>query len=292
MKLAIAIQTPEVETIIPVALISGSFEEKLVKAARWGADGVELMTTHPTELDRARIQTALKDNGLEVAAVASGGLAFSLGLSLLNGDAEIAKRANASLYDLIDLAGDLGVPLVTIGSFRGRLAAGGEGARQRLVDILRQSAEYAQQSAVRLVLEPLNRYESDLIANAEQGLAFLEEVNHPAVGLLLDTYHVNIEESSWTEPFRQLMQAGKLWHVHLGDNNRLPPGQGLIDFAAIMSTLHQSGYAGYLSAELLAKPDPDRAARQTLQYMIPLVRRLAHNNPGSLRDIPKLHFKR
>ncbi|MGW8250065.1 MAG: sugar phosphate isomerase/epimerase family protein, partial [Anaerolineales bacterium] len=87
------------------------------------------------------------------------------------------------------------------------------------------------------------------------------------LGLLLDTYHVNIEESSYSEPFRHTIQAGRLFHVHLGDNNRLPPGQGLIDFEAIVKTLYECGYSGYLSAELLAKPDPDTAARETLTYM-------------------------
>jgi sugar phosphate isomerase/epimerase len=58
-----------------------------------------------------------------------------------------------------------------------------------------------------------------------------------------------------------------LWHVHLGDNNRLPPGCGLIDFRAIVATLREVGYSGYLSAELLARPDPDTAARHTLTYM-------------------------
>jgi sugar phosphate isomerase/epimerase len=272
MKLAIALQTPEVKEEIPVALLSGKFEDKLSKAARWGAEGVELMTTHPAELDRNRILSALRGNGLQVAAIASGGLSFALGLTLLNTTPEISNKANTGLYELLDLANDLGAPLVTIGSFRGRLASTGEAGRQRLMVILRKAADYAQSNAIRLVLEPLNRYESDLIANAGQWLAFLEELDHPAVGLLLDTYHVNIEERSWTEPFENLLQAGKLWHVHLGDNNRLPPGRGLIDFAAIVSTLQKNGYTGYLSAELLPKPDPDTAARQTLEFMIPLVK--------------------
>jgi sugar phosphate isomerase/epimerase len=120
---------------------------------------------------------------------------------------------------------------------------------------------------VQLALEPLNRYETDIIHNVEEGLAFLHEVNHPALGLLLDTYHINIEEPSWTEPFRRAMSSGQLLHVHLGDNNRLPPGHGLIDFAAIVATLREIGYSGYLSAELLALPDPDTAARQTLAHM-------------------------
>ena len=83
----------------------------------------------------------------------------------------------------------------------------------------------------------------------------------------MDTYHINIEEASWTEPFRQVMAEDKLFHVHLGDNNRLPPGKGLIDFSAIVDTLAEINYTGYLSAELFPKPDPDTAARQTLEYM-------------------------
>jgi 5-keto-L-gluconate epimerase len=106
-------------------------------------------------------------------------------------------------------------------------------------------------------------------------LAFLIDLNHPAVGLLVDNFHVNIEENSWTEPFRQAMTAGKLFQVHLGDNNRLPPGQGLIDFAAILATLHATGYNGWLSAELLGIPDPDSAGQQTIDTMSHLMKAIA-----------------
>ncbi len=141
-----------------------------------------------------------------------------------------------------------------------------------LRDILGEAAGYADQRSVRLALEAINRFEGDILANAAETLAFIDEVNQPALGLLLDTFHVNIEEASWTEPFRTAMRAGKLYHVHLGDNNRLPPGQGLIDFPAIVATLRETGYTGYLSAELLCKPDADTAARQTLEYMGKLLR--------------------
>ena len=113
----------------------------------------------------------------------------------------------------------------------------------------------------------LRQYETDVIFNTDEGLKLIGEINHPALGLLLDTYHVNIEESSWTDPFRRAMASGRLWHVHLGDNNRLPPGQGLIDFPAIITTLREISYTSYLSAELIPRPDPDTAATQTLKFM-------------------------
>jgi sugar phosphate isomerase/epimerase len=273
MKLALCLQTPEVPVTLPVALLSGSLNEKLAKAAHLGVDGVELMTVNPTALDATDVRAKLTAHGLEVAAIASGGLGFALGLTLLH--AEPAKMAQAAqrLTELIDFAAALGAPVVTLGSFRGRLAAGGPGARAALIAGLREQGDYAGAHGVRLAIEPINRYETDAIFNADEGLAFVDEIGSASVGLLLDTYHVNIEERSWTEPFRKVWAAGRLWHIHLGDNNRLPPGQGLIDFPAIVQTLREVGYAGYLSAELLPRPDADAAALATVTYMRRLLAR-------------------
>ena len=266
MKLSLAIQTPEVPFRIPVALLSGSLDDKLCKAAALGADGVELMCYDPASLDAGALRAGLEANGLEAAAVASGGLGMGK-ITLLHPDAQTRHLAQSRLADLIDFAARAGAPVVTIGGFRGKSNGDQQAALIRLGETLGESAEMAGNRGVRLAIEPLNRYEADLIQNAAQGLAFLEQVNHPALGLLLDTYHVNIEEASWTEPFARVSAAGKLFHVHLGDNNRLPPGKGLIDFHAILQTLRSVGYQGFLSAELLALPDPDAAAADTLSYI-------------------------
>jgi sugar phosphate isomerase/epimerase len=277
MKLSLTIQTPEVPRAVPVALLSGTFEEKVAKAARLGVDGVELMTVAPGELDAAGMHACLAGEGLQAAAISSGALALTQGMTLLHAEAQVAAAARQRLVALVDFAAALGAPVVTIGGFRGRLANAPEvDGRGLLAGILREAAAYAGGLGVRLALEPLNRYESDLVNNAAQGLEFCAQVDHPAFGLLLDTYHVNIEESSWAEPFRRVMRLGKLFHVHLGDNNRLPPGCGLIDFAQIAAALREGGYAGYLSAELLAMPDPDAAAAQTAAYMRGVLGRAVH----------------
>jgi len=267
MRLSVAIQTPDVKQQIPVSLLTGSFTEKLARAAEIGLDGVELMTADPRRLDSLAVASRVRENGLEVSAVGSGAVAFATGLTLLHPDPEKARLAEIRLHELINFAGDVGAPLVTIGSFRGWMGERGEKQRRCLITVLRRGAEYARSHGVRLALEPINRYEGDLVNTAEDGLALLEEVGHSELGLLLDTYHVNIEENSWTEPFHRLVIAGKLWHVHLGDNNRLPPGRGLIDFGSIVATLSKDGYDGYLSAELLGRPDPDTAAYETVAYM-------------------------
>lgn len=267
MLLSLAIQTPEVPAQVPVALLDGSLEEKLAKAARLGYDGVELITTDPAGVDRAPLRSMLSACHLKVSAIASGGMAFAAKLTLLHSEPATALLARQRLDQMIDLAADLEAPVVTVGSFRGRAVGNADRSRQELAAVLQRAGQHAATRGVRLALEPLNRFEADLLHTAAETLDFLREVNHPAVGILLDTFHLNIEEASWTEPYCQVMAAGKLFYAHLGDNNRLAPGQGLIDFKVILCTLKEIGYGGWLSAELLRLPDADTAARLTAEAM-------------------------
>ena len=189
-------------------------------------------------------------------------------LTLLAADENVMRQAAVRFQELITMAAEVGAPLVTVGGFRGRLAwAGGTEARSILIRALRDAAEFATKRGVRLVLEPLNRYETDVLQNVEQVLAFVNDVGCDNVGLLLDTFHANIEEPSLTECLRQGVQAGRLWHVHVGDSNRLAPGQGHLDFEKIIATLREVGYQGYVSAELLPQPDADTAAALTARHM-------------------------
>ena len=272
MKLALATPTPEVTAPVPVALLSGTFVERMQKAARLGYDGVELLVVCPDDLSADEIRTQVSDAGLEVAAIGTGAIYLVDKATLLASDPEVSHRAADRLEALIGFAAVVGAPIVTIGSFRGRLAwAGGSEARGKLIKTLRECAEKAMEQGVRLVLEPVNRYEGDIVHTADEALTFIQEVDHSHLGLLLDTYHVNIEEASLTKPFRRALAAGRLWHVHLGDSNRLPPGQGHMDFPGIVATLGESGYQGYLSAELLPRPNPDAAAEATIRHMRQLV---------------------
>jgi 5-keto-L-gluconate epimerase len=272
MKIALATHTPDVIQPPPVALLSGTFEERLEKAARLGYAGVELMVARPCQLNPTLIQNQVKAAGLEIAAIASGPVFMLDGLTLLAEKEETSQLAVKRLGELIRLANQLSAPLVTIGSFRGRLSwAGGFPAKDRLVKILQSAADLAQAQGVRLVLEPLNRYETDLIRNSTEGLAFCSEVGREVFGLVLDTFHMNIEESTLPSAIRSSMAAGKLWHIHLGDSNRHTPGQGHIDFAGLVKTLICCNYRGYLSAELLPVPDPDTAAAETIAFMRRLV---------------------
>lgn len=273
MKLSLATPTPEVNVKLPVSLLAGTFEERLIKAKAMGYHGVELMVARPANLDPKQIRSSITLNSLEISAISSGAVYMMDRLTLLASDCNIAKQANQRLEELIDFAAEVGAPLVTVGGFRGRLAwSEEENPREILIAILKSAAERAFNLGVRLALEPLNRYETDIIPNAAEGLELVQRIGHPAIGLLLDTFHVNIEEASITDCFRDAYQAGRLFHVHIGDSNRLPPGKGHINFAAIIDTLYMLGYSEYLSAELIPSPDPDTAAITTAEFIQRLLR--------------------
>lgn len=261
--ISLATCTPEVERIPPVALLSGRFEERLARAADLGCQAVELMAARPAAVDWETARKALQSYGLEVSAVASGPVAYQDGLTLL--DPDKAGQAAARLNELIDLAHHLQAPLVTVGSLRGR------GADQsdtiRLAETLGRAAAYAAERGVRIALEPLNRYETALIHTAAEALAFIDLVSSPALGLLLDTFHMNIEEPDPNSAIRAAAEAGRLWHIHIADSNRLAPGRGHFPFAALVDTLRSVQFCGYLSAELLADPDGDTAAVETVKYL-------------------------
>ena len=267
MKISLAVQTPEFQTRSAISVLSGTFAEMAERAARWGADGLELMPVEPARLEVVELRSCLRANRLETAAVGTALLAILAGLTLLDPDNEKANQARQRLYQTIDFAAALNAPLLSIGGFRGRFSTIPGKGRELLAEILRRAGDYAQPLGVRIILEPINRYQSDGIATAAEGLRFLEEVDHPAVGLFIDTCHMTMEETSWTEPFRRVMAAGKLWHVHIAESNRLYPGHGLVDFPAILSTLAEIGYDQHLALEILARPDPDSAAREGLAYL-------------------------
>jgi sugar phosphate isomerase/epimerase len=285
MKLAVVTTTPEVQGFVPVALLSGAFTERLERAAQLGYDGVELMVQRPAELDGADIAAQVSYCGLEIAAIASGAIAMLDRLTLLGGDPAACAAAGQRLNQLIDFAAATRAPLVTIGGFRGRLAnavwTDVRGARAHLVAVIQNAATHAAAVGVRLALEPLNRYESDIVNNAEEGLALVEEVGHESLGLLLDTFHMNIEEAHYGTAIRSAARAGRLFHIHLGDSNRLAPGQGHLDFPTILTSLRAVDYRGYLSAELLAHPNGDAAAAKTAQHMQSLLQHLAQTCAGT-----------
>jgi sugar phosphate isomerase/epimerase len=269
MKLAIVVSTHAAQ--FSAVAFKGDFARALEGVARLGYDGAELAVRDPALLDVAAIKQLLDGYGLAVPAIGTGQAWGEEGLSLTDAEAAVRRRARARLQAQADLAAIFGARLI-IGLIRGKLQGDmAEQQRAWAVAGLRQVAAYAAQRGVELVLEPINRYETNFLNTVAETLAFLDEVAAPNVGLLFDTFHANIEEPSLAGSLRAAGQHLK--HVHTADSNRWAPGSGHLDFAAVVATLRQSGYDGWLSAEILPLPgSAEQAAAQAIAHLRPLVR--------------------
>ncbi len=250
----------------PLALLSGTFEQKCARAAEMGFDGIELMVRDPAELDWAAVKATVDGAGLGVPQIVTGELFGADGLCLATSDEELRRRAEERTRAVIDLAACLGA-MVNIGRLRGQLRFVGQVADPwgLAVEHLRGVIEYASGRGVRIAIEPLNRYETDFVFSAADGVRLIKDLGYDNVGLMLDFFHMNIEDASIEEGLR--VSAARLWHIHIADSNRLYPGAGHIDFDSIFATLADIGSQGYISGEMQPLPDPDAAAVKTIEFL-------------------------
>ena len=274
IKIAAMVGTPDLQ-IDTLAVYGGDLEAAFGKLAALGYDGVEFMTRDPAQLDGARIRRSLDENRLELAGLCTGHVYGEDGLGLVGPDPDKCRRAMARMKDLVDFAaeldpkplgsGDKGPP-VNIGRSRGP-GYPNDTARtlDHMAEAFQELADYALPRGVRLVLEPINVHQAQVIHTTQDGLAMVRQVNRPNFGLMLDVYHMNIEDVDIYDSFRE---AGELcWFVHLADNNRKWPGSAHLDFERIVGVLNEIGYAGFVSLEILPWPDPDTAARSSIESL-------------------------
>ena len=119
-------------------------------------------------------------------------------------------------------------------------------AWRQLVAFFHMAGRQAEQVGMVLAVEPLNRGESNIITSVAEGLRLVEEVDHPAVQVLSDLYHVAVESESVADT----AQAGaRLVHVHVADSGRLYPGSGAYDYAGYVGALRAAGYDRRISVE-------------------------------------------
>lgn len=231
----------------------------IAQAAKLGYDGVELHFTDPSGVDADAIEAALSACGLVLTAIGTGRAYVNEGLSISDPDEEIRQKAVSRLEDFLDLAGRFGAKII-IGCMRGNVRSADElpGALERLARSMEHLDQVAGSKNVTIVFEPINRYENNFLCTMQEISDFIRSNNLHHTGMLVDTFHMNIEEGNLAEIIRAC--AGEIAYVHLADSNRRYPGQGHTDFRTILQTLQDVGYRGVLSAEILPYPSKEEAA--------------------------------
>ncbi len=232
-------------------------------AAELGFDAVEIFAPSAEALDAAVVRPLLAEYSLQLAAVGTGAGWVRHKLQLCDPDANARARAIEFIRSIIDAGAALGAPAI-IGSMQGRWGSGVsiETARTWLAEAIEVLGEHARQRGVMLLVEPLNRYETNLLNTIDSGCEFLATLDTRNVRLLADLFHMNIEETSIAAAIAR--GAGAIGHVHFVDSNRRAAGCGHLGFTPIAAALQESGYEGYVSAEALSYPSADEAARLTM----------------------------
>lgn len=183
-------------------------------------------------------------------------------LTLLSPDAAIRKAGVTYLKQVIDCSAAAGSTILMgpifagFKTFTGKPATASEWAWS--VEGMNELAEHAQQQDVMLAIESLNRFETYLLTCADDTRRYIEAVDHPYCRAAFDTFHANIEEKNVAAAIRTL--APYLVHVQLSENDRSTPGQGQIDFPAVLQTLSDIDYTGPLAIEAFGVNPPELAA--------------------------------
>ncbi|MFN3929131.1 MAG: 5-keto-L-gluconate epimerase [Thermoflexus sp.] len=240
-------------------------ERMLERLRALGYAGVELAVRDPATVPVQRLRSLFGRYGLQVPAIGTGQAWVDEGLSLTHPDPAVRKAALARLEAHLELAAEWEA-IVIVGLIRGRLMEGVNRAQAMdwLLEALARLAEPAAAQGVRLVLEPLNRSETDLVNTVEEALFLVNRVGYPNLGVLLDTFHANLEEASLEAA---IARAGdRLFHVHIADSNRQAPGWGQLDFASVLKALREVNYRGWLSAEVVPHPSLEEAQVQVARW--------------------------
>jgi len=173
------------------------------------------------------------------------------GFSLIDDDASVRRQTQQHLRDTILAASEGGVTLIAgplycpVGYLPGRRRTAEEWSRA--VEGYQNIADLLAQNNMTLAIEPLNRFETFFLNTAADAAALCEEVGHPNVGILFDTFHANIEEKDIAQGY---LTVGKyLKHVHTCENDRGIPGSGHVEWNAVFQALKDLNYDGWLTIE-------------------------------------------
>ena len=240
------------------ASVGAEHRELIAQLRGIGYDLVELPIFAPGSFPSQEIRQILTDTGLDVTMTG----AFPGDATLIADDEAAAQRGADYMKGAIDVCAEIGAPILAgplfhpVGSFSGTAPTADE--RSRYVERLRPLADHAQQVGVKLAIEPLNRFETHFLNTLDDAAAIARQINHPAVGLLSDTFHQHIEERDSAAAWRAASDV--IIHVHASENHRGCPGKGQVRWKEWAQELRATNYDGRVVIESFGAGLPELAA--------------------------------
>ena len=238
------------------------------KASTLGYQGVEFnFKEWPSELKLDPIKESLRKTGVKVAAIGTRHLNVTHGLYLASPSLDVRKRSFIYMTECMNIAKKLDCGIIQAGwAFQGsKLEAPYKDMWNQAVKSLKQVSRLCRQYGTVFVVEFACRKNAELINTMADALRMLDEVGEDNILVMADVLHIHAENDSLRET---VLKAGKrLAYVHLSDNERLPPGKGVIDFKIFIDSLKRIGYDGYMVMEFEPQTDIDGSLKDALEYI-------------------------
>ena len=247
-----------INTLLWSAGFDTSHLDLLPKFKEWGYDGAEIARFDFSGFPAAEVRKGLERNGLECTFCS----ALTGRTSLISETPAGRREAQDFLIRGIETAASIGAKIFAgpfcspVGYLPGRRRTNDEW--KRAIDGLQFLGDTLERNKVTLAIEPLNRFETYFLNTVDDAIRLCEEVNHPNIGILNDTFHCNIEEKDIGDAFRRL---GKhLKHVHACENDRGIAGSGHVDWPGVRRALDEVGYDEWMVVESFGARIPEIAA--------------------------------
>lgn len=264
MKLGITLSTYP-SKFGPIVFKEGDVFKDIKTIKKLEYDGVDLFTNRKTDQEIDELKRAFENEGIEIAMYLAIFLA-EMGLNLSCSDEEKRKKFVKEYKGQIEIARRIGTKRMSVGLMRGAKgdSESMEACLDRLAKSLGELCSFASNKGIKLCLEPINRYEINTLNSVDSSIEFIEKYSLDELGLLLDAFHMNIEDASIEG---SIQKAGKrIEHFHSPDSNRLAAGWGHLDYDSILKALIKENYDGYLTIEAFPKPDALSCAVQSAKY--------------------------
>ena len=272
-RLCYQVATPDVAIADSVTAYQGPLEKSCRDLAALGFDGVEFMTLDPDALDWNEVSETLDKYGLSCTLVCTGEIFGQLGLSYTDPDEAKRKEAIRRTKRIIDFAEHLHAN-TNYGRIRGKYCKelSREQTEEYAIEAFRELADYAAPKGVNMALEEVTIMQIDFLNTLAETAAMIDRVDRPNFRMMMDIFHINLEEKDIYEAIRKYSPYNI--HVHLADNNRRYPGQCGLDFEKIIQTFHDCGYTGDFTTEIFQIPSMEEAAKGSAEHLLPILRKV------------------
>ena len=239
---------------------------RMAVIAALGYSGIELVGTHPLGYNVEDLAALAEKHSLPVVSFLSGWSYANEKLCLASPNPDVRLRAADRIADYVRAAAAVNA-LIVMGLMQGLRSDEPDGskANDRIVEGLKRVARVADDVGVQVVIEPVNHLQVGFNHTAAEAAAVVDRVGSPAVGYMLDTIHMNIEDQSLLETIR--VHGGKIRHFHLCDTNGGPFGTGGLDFPRVLDALRESGYDRTVSLKIYRHATWEESARASAEFL-------------------------